>query len=430
MNILFVSKDLSGGDLCIRLKNEGHNVRLFIEDESQKSNYGGMVEKTSDWKQNIDWVGKDGLFVFDGIGFGKEQDTLRLDGYSVVGGSGLGDRLEHDRQYGQKIFSTCGIPIVSSANFGSVDEAIEFIKGNEGPWVVKQNGHKDKIFNYVGNLKDGSDVISLLNNYYKQNPSECSNIDIQKKIVGIEIGVARYFNGNDWIGPIEINLEHKDLIAGNLGPKTYEMGTLIWYEKDENNRIFQATLGKLKEYLKKINFRGDIDINCIINEDVIYPLEVTARFGWPATHIHSELHLSPWGDFLKAIADGNRYDLKYKEEYGIVVLIATPPFPYQLENSKYSPRGERILFSGEMREGDFKHIHFEDVSRDEKGYYISGDGGFILHLTQTGKTVEDARKKVYEIAKKVIIPKMFYRNDIGLKFFQEEFEVLKKWNWI
>jgi hypothetical protein len=46
MNILFISKDLAGADLCVRLKNEGHSVRLFIDDENQKQNLSGIVEKT------------------------------------------------------------------------------------------------------------------------------------------------------------------------------------------------------------------------------------------------------------------------------------------------------------------------------------------------------------------------------------------------
>jgi cystathionine beta-lyase family protein involved in aluminum resistance len=36
--------------------------------------------------------------------------------------------------------------------------------------------------------------------------------------------VARFFNGNDWVGPIEINVEHKSFLNDNIGPLTAEMG--------------------------------------------------------------------------------------------------------------------------------------------------------------------------------------------------------------
>lgn len=434
MRILFVSKDLSGGDLAYRLKNEGNSVRVFVNDNSQKHNLNGIIEKVSDWKKELDWVGKKGLIVFDYTGYGKIQDELRKDGYSVVGGSEGGDKLEDIRQYGQKIFSACDIKPVPSVCFDDSKEAIKFLRKNKGPWVIKQNGHINKTFNYVGKLEDNGDLISVLKNYNRNNKKECKNIDIQKKIEGVEIGVARYFNGNDWVGPIEINLEHKDLFNGNLGPKTFEMGTLMWYDDNENNKLFQKTLAKLKPFLQKCDFRGDIDINCIVNEKGIHPLEVTARFGFPATQLHSEIHESPWGEFLKAVADGKPYDLKYKKGYGIIVLVATPPFPYEVKSRKLYPEGVDILFRKKMTEEDWKHIHFEEVSlrkhKKEKQYYISSKTGYVLHVSGTGKTVEEAREKIYKLIDNIVIPKMFYRTDIGEKFMREEERKLREWGWV
>ena len=38
----------------------------------------------------------------------------------------------------------------------------------------------------------------------------------------------------------------------------------------------------------------------------------------------------------------------------------------------------------------------------------------------------EAQKKVYELIKKIHIPKMIYRNDIGSKFIAEDMKNLKK----
>ena len=124
MNILFISKDLAGGDLAYRLKQEGHFVRLFIEDKNQKQNLEGLIEKTNDWKKELDWVGKNGLIVFDSIGYGKIQDDLRRKGFSVVGGNQKSDRIEDSRQEGHKILSLCGIKPVSSFNFTATSNIV------------------------------------------------------------------------------------------------------------------------------------------------------------------------------------------------------------------------------------------------------------------------------------------------------------------
>src|SRR4030042_5379872 len=117
MNILCVSNNLSGGDLFYRLKKEGHRVKVFIEEKNQRQNLEGMVEKISDWKKELKWVGKGGLIIFDSVGYGKIQDELRSQGYSVVGGSEGGDKLEDIRQHGQKILSVCGIRSMPSMTF-------------------------------------------------------------------------------------------------------------------------------------------------------------------------------------------------------------------------------------------------------------------------------------------------------------------------
>lgn len=436
MRILFVSHDFSGADLAYRLQEEGNEVKVFVHDHAHRHAYEGMLNQVDDWRDELTWVGlSDGLIVFDSIGYGETQDELRAQGYSVMGGCAMGDRLEHDRQYGQKIMSVSGIEIVPSVNFDDVEVAIEFLEKNKGFWVIKQNGHIEKTFNYVGRMESSDDVVTILKNYGKNDKADCHSIDLQRKVrAGVEIGIARYFNGHDWVGPIEINLEHKGLYNGNLGPKTYEMGTLMWYDDNENNRLFQETLAKLKPALAKGNFRGDVDVNCIINEDGIFPLELTARFGFPAVQLQVELHQSPWGEFLKAVADGQSYDLKYKKEYGIVVLVAVPPFPYDVHTRKYSALGLDVNFKKEFAEEDFDHIHFEEVSLRKNGclrdYYVSGKSGFVMHVTGSGKTIKEARVKTYDLVKKIIIPKIFYRTDIGMQFLEEDQDKLRIWGWL
>lgn len=436
MRILFVSGDASGVSLCHKLHKEGNDVKLYIKENDSfiQKTCEGMVKKIDSLEKGVEWVGKDGLIVFDCIGFGKMQDKFRKDGFSVVGGSELGDLLESDRQYGQKIFSACGIKNIPSHNFSSPKEAIRFLEKHRGPWVIKQNGDANKSINYVGKFSDNRDTINLIKryNHNKTTRRECSTIDLQKKIYGIEIGVGRYFNGKDWVGPIEIDMEHKDLFNGDIGPKTPEMGTLIWYEQNENNKLFQETLAKMKGYLRKIDFRGDININCIVNEKSIYPLEATARFGYPAIQLHMEFHISPWGKFLKALADGTDYNLKTRKGYGIVVLIATPPFPYYRNRfSNFSLEGTPIFFKDEISTEDFDHIHFEGVARKKSGeYYICDNIGYVIHISGLDSTVEGAREKVYSLIRKIVIPKMYYRTDIGLKFIQESQKKLREWEYI
>lgn len=434
MNILFISNDLIAGDLARVLYQEGNDVKLYIHDRKRRQNLEGLVPKTNSWKKELEWVGKDGLIVFDDVLFGKEQTMLRKQGYSVFGGSEIGDRFELDRSYSQDIFNKYGINTVPLYDFFNIDSAVEFIKAKGGSWVVKQNNHHySKKLSYVGKYEDGRDTVNFLESIRKNTLLNNQRISLQERVIGVEIGCGRYFNGKDWVGPIEINLEHTRLYPNGIGPITSEMGTLAWYSDDESEPIFKNTIEKIKPYLQEIDFRGDIEVNCIVNESGLYALEPTARFGSPIIHLQVELHKSPWAPFLKGAADGQITTFEYKKGYGLVTLIAVPPFPFidgDINTSMYGVN----LFLEKLSKDDWKHIHFEEVSKktlNSKDFYqVSDHRGYVAYVTSVADSVVSAHQHTLDMIDRIHIPKMFYREDIGLKFINGEEELLKKWGYI
>lgn len=423
------------GDLVRRLLHEGHEVKLHILSGEKKSrqNFDGIVEKIDDWQSQLPWLGKDGLVIFDDIGFGKIQDELRAQGFAVFGGSEASEQLEIDREYGQKIFAECGLTTVPLFNFNSPQEALTFLENNPGQWVIKQNDHISKDITYVGHQSDGGDVLSVLENYVEDPLIRQHKLALHKYVEGVEIGVGRYFNGKDWVGPIEINLEHKRFFPGDLGPVTSEMGTLAWYSDNEQEYLFQNILKPLTKFLQETNFRGDFEINCIANKEGVFPLEATTRLGTPIIHLQQEIHRSSWAEFLRAVATGNSYNLEWQRGYGVVILLAVPPFPYTngAKRIEHSCHNISIYFDG-LSEEEKQHIYFEDVTYDveKKRYRISGDDGYVGYIAGVGETVLEAQKKVYDIAEKVIIPKVMYRNDIGTAFIDWQEKQLKEWGYL
>lgn len=87
----------------------------------------GEVTKTTDWKAELNWVGKKGLIIFDDIGYGKIQDDLRRQGFSVFGGCELGDKLETDREFAQQIFKKYKIKTLPTFNFSNISDCINVL---------------------------------------------------------------------------------------------------------------------------------------------------------------------------------------------------------------------------------------------------------------------------------------------------------------
>lgn len=431
MNILFVSKDLIAGDLPYRLKKEGHHVKLFVESKESKKNLDNLVEKTSNWRKELQWVGKEGLIIFDDIGYGAIQDRLRDEGYTVFGGSELGEKTELDREFGKEIFTQCGLKTLPLKDFIDIRSAIEYVRENPDRWVIKQNDHGIKNLTYIGNLQSGADVIHVLEDYEKNALFHDRVITLQKRIDGVEMGVARYFNGTNWVGPVEINFEHTRLFPGDLGPTTSEMGTLAWYDND-NNKLFRETLAKLKPFLIRARFRGDFSINFILTKDGPFPLEATARIGTPIIHLQEDMHDSPMGEFLYAVASGKDYPLKWKKGFGIVVTLAVPPFPH-LGKLSHSMYGTNIYFDPSLSKRDFEKIHFEEVSLmdgTKDRYFLSDSRGYVLYVTSIADSVEEVRMKVTNILNKITVPQSFYRNDIGVRFLIKDRKMLQDWGYL
>jgi len=411
LKILIVSYIALASDLAWQLRKEGHDVKFYIQDKSCKDIADGFVEKVDNWKEWKDWAD---LIIFDDcLGFGKEAEKLRREGKLVVGGTSYTDRLEDDREFGQKEMEKAGINVLPHWDFTEFDEAIKFVKENPRRYVIKPNGEaaNDKELLFVGREEDGKDVLQVLEHYKKNWAKKMKSFQLQKFVKGVEVAVGAYFNGKKFITPINVNFEHKKLFPGEKGPSTGEMGTSMYW--CEPNRIFKATLEKMAPKLAECGYVGYIDINCIVNYHGIYPLEFTCRFGYPTINIHMEGVLSPWGEFLYALAKGEDYRLRVKPGFQVGVVVAVPPFPFDDPRTfKKFSEDATIIF----KKPNYDGIHIGDVKLVNGDWLVTGGLGYVLIVTGSGSTMKAARKMAYKRIENIIIPNMFYRTDIGARW--------------
>jgi phosphoribosylamine--glycine ligase len=104
------------------------------------------------------------------------------------------------------------------------------------------------------------------------------------------------------------------------------MGTTMFWS--EPNKLFEQTLLKMSPQLAQEGYVGYIDVNCIVNNNGIYPLEFTSRFGYTTIFIQQEGMLTPIGLFLWDLAHGVDPKLKVRSGFEVGVRIVMPPFPF------------------------------------------------------------------------------------------------------
>jgi len=420
------------GSIYLRLIAEGHEVRVYIAEAGAHDVLAGLVDRVASWEAELAWIrdaGRDGLILFEDAGRGELQDRLRRDGYLVLGGSAIGDRLEQDRGFGQASLRGAGLATAESTYFEDFGAAIAFIAAHPRRYVLKFDGTDlTSDANYVGARDDGGDVIAIMTRYRRQWRGEPPRrFALMRHVDGVETGLGCFFNGDRFVGPVNLDWEHKRLFPGDLGELTGEMGTVVSYRGGD--KLFAATLAHLEPLLRAGRHVGYVNLNTIINADGVWPLELTCRFGYPGFAILSALFDEPCAAILHRIATGDTAGFATHGGYAVGVVLTVPPFPYHhgyAELGKGTPVGLPAELSAEER----RHLHFAEVGLDGGDLVTTGLVGYTMVVTGRGEALGEAQRAAYQLAGKIALPNVRYRTDIGDALRAHGLAELRRLGWL
>lgn len=422
MRFLGIGESLDLGDLYLHLSRRGHEVRVYVSDPECHTVMRGLITRVDDFNDHLEWVrqaGDEGFILFEDAHSGELQDDLRSRGFHVIGGGRYGDRLETDREFGQAAMREVGMQTAPVHAFSSFDDGIAFIRQKPGRYVFKLNGAGyAPSRNHVGELDDGSDLVVRLT--LQRNAwsfEEAPSFVLMDYVDGVEVGVGAYFNGEQFLSPACIDFEHKRFFPGDLGELTGEMGTLASYRHSEP--LFSRTLKRMEPLLRKNGYLGYINLNTIVNEHGIWPLEFTCRFGYPGFAVLDPLQTDGWDDLLPRMALRKEPRFRTAEGFSVCVVLTVPPFPYRQGYAELS-KGAPILFRGALSDEDVRHLHYGEVALKHGQLVADGSIGYLMVATGIGDTVEAARAGAYARARRVVVPNLRYRTDIGERFLAGE----------
>jgi len=420
-NFLFISLSNLIWDIARQISKEWHNVKYYVKDEEEREVADGFITKVDNREEHVD---RADVVVFDDVlGQWTIAKQIRDKGKLVIWGTPYTDLLEDDRSFGQEEMKRFGISILPYWNFEDDDEAIEFIKQNPDKYVLKPNGDALKRILFVWEDDFGKDVIQVIQ-WYKDVPQyRLKSFQLQKKIsTWVEVAVWAFFNGKEFIYPINVNFEHKKLFPWNLGPSTWEMWTSMF--RSGPNKLFNATLKKMEGKLAEEWFIGYIDINCIVNYNWIYPLEFTSRFGYPTISIQQESMITPIWEFFYGLASGMVKTFKVKSWFHLGLRIVVPPFPYGVKEifEEYS-KNWIIFFKKPVYDG----IHIEDVKLTNNEWVLTWTSWVVLIVCGSWQTMKQAQDQMYNRVKNIIIPNAYYRKDIGDRRYEDSDKLHNWW---
>jgi phosphoribosylamine--glycine ligase len=429
MKILLIDIEGLFLDFALRCMHHGHEVRWFISPNKHgggKNSVGdGLVKKVPSWELHMNWA--DLIITSDNIKYIHGLESYRERGYPIFGPNKETRDWELERESGQEIFRRCGIETMDSVEFKKYDEAIAYVTKNMKRYVSKPNGDADKALSYVS--KSPQDMCFMLDHWKKNNPKQAGFI-LQEFTPGIEMAVGGWFGPHGWSKYFLENFEHKKLMNEELGVNTGEMGTVLRYVT--KSKLADEMLLPLTGELFRQEYTGFIDVSVIIDKQGHpWPLEFTTRPGWPLFQIQQAVHKGDPAQWMLDLING-KDTLEVSTDIALGVVIAMPPFPYKGAHQK---QVENFPIYGITSE-NINHLHFIEAKLGYAPMEINGkirkeecmvsSNVYTLVVSETGKTVKQAKDKCYKIVKQIEIPNSpFYRTDIGCRLEKQLPELQK-----
>jgi phosphoribosylamine--glycine ligase len=419
MKILLIDCGGNFLDFALRCKQWGHEVKWFIAPDKNGNRIpigDGLVERVNDWQKWMRW--SELTVLSDNTRYIQALEGYRKYGYPIFGANLAGQAMELDRSVGQKVFKDAGIDTLPYKTFNDYDSAEAYVRKTMGRFVSKPSADVDKALSYVS--KSPQDMIYMLRRWKKLGKAKAPFI-LQEFCPGVEMAVGGWFGPGGWNHAINENWEHKKLMNGDKGVNTGEMGTVLRYV--DKSKLADKVLFPVTDYLFKIGYTGFIDVAVIIDESgTPYPMEFTARFGWPHFQIATALHQGDPAAWMADLLAG--YDsLEVSKDIATGVVCAIPDFPYNKVPREdttgipiYSDMNENI-HPCEVMAGTVP-IQAGGKVVDMPGWVTAGS--YLLVATGTASSVSASAKKAYDVLKGIEIPNSpMYRTDIGERIKKE-----------
>ncbi|HOG62219.1 MAG TPA: phosphoribosylamine--glycine ligase [Sedimentibacter sp.] len=336
-------------------------------------------------------------------------DMLNEKGIKAFGPVKAGAKFEGSKSYSKDFMKKYSIPSANYEIYTDSEKAISELNKFNTPIVVKADGlAAGKGVLICETHEEAKEAIKSI--MVKKLFGEAGNsVVIEEFLKGTEASLLCFVDGKNMI-PMESARDYKKAYDQDKGLNTGGMGCF------SPNTIFTEELNKyIKENIldrtlngflnENIEFKGVLFIGLMIENNQAKVLEYNARFGDPETEVVLPRLKSDLIDIMLKCIEGNltEDDLQWEDNKCVTVILASGGYPESYE------KGKEITGINEVD---------DDIIIFHGGTKLSGnktvtDGGRVLAVTAMGKSLEEARKKVYKNIPKINFEKMEYRTDIA-----------------
>lgn len=339
-------------------------------------------------------------------------DVFEAEGLRVFGPRKNAAILEGSKAFSKDLMKKYHIPTAAYETFTSPKEAKKYLETSKYPIVLKADGLALGKGVLICETKE--DAMAGVNELMldKKFGSAGNTIVVEEFMTGREVSVLSFVDGNT-IKIMSSAQDHKRAKDGDQGLNTGGMGNFSpspFYTDEVDafckKYVYQATVDAMKAEGRP--FKGVIFFGLMLTPEGPKVLEYNARFGDPEAQVVLPRMKNDIIDVFEACIDGilDQIDLQFEDNACVCVVLASDGYPLAYE------KGFEITGMENFKDKDGYYLFHAGSKFDENGKIVT-NGGRVLGVTATGKTLKEARANAYEATEWVNFDNKYMRHDIG-----------------
>jgi len=342
-------------------------------------------------------------------------DTLAEAGIPAFGPGREAARLEASKAFTKEICDACGAPTAAWARFTKRQAALDYVRRQGAPIVVKADGlAAGKGVVVAETVAEAEAAIrEMFGGAFGEAGAE---VVIEEFMAGEEASFFVLTDG-ETVLPLATAQDHKRAHDGDEGPNTGGMGAYspapVMTPEIERRALEEIVKPCIAEMARRgMPYRGVLYAGLMIGPEGPRLVEYNVRFGDPECQV---LMLRLKSDLLPALvacARGglDKVALEWRRAPALTVVMAAKGYPGSYE------KGTELRGLEAAGEVDAVTI-FHAGTRAANGKILA-TGGRVLNVSATGHDIAEARRLAYEAVDRIDWPEGFCRRDIGWRALQ------------
>jgi phosphoribosylamine--glycine ligase len=333
-------------------------------------------------------------------------------GMPIFGPTKAATQIESSKVFAKNLMQKYAIPCPTGVTFSDHSEAREYLKSQPVPIVVKADGlAAGKGVTVASSTEEAKKALSAIMEN-KVFGSAGDSVVIEECLTGKEVSLLAFTDGKTVV-PMVPACDYKRVFDNDQGPNTGGMGSYSppgFFDAKLTQQVMDTVLESAVKAMASegIPYKGVLYAGLMIASDGPKVLEFNARFGDPETQAILPRLQTDLVDILLAIIDNrlSEISIKWNNDACVGVVMASAGYPGSY-NTGFQITGLDKL--------DKEIMAFHAGTKLGKNSQIYTDGGRVLTVTAAGKTMTEARAKVYQNLPRIHFNGCHYRKDIAAR---------------